>query len=205
ANGMSEAELADFIRAELEVESEHSRPLVLPVRSANETKVGRIAFFVSDWSRGETVKRGIIDVSGARPRMVRVEDYDECRCSSLRAASSARLVAAEPEFVVARYIPRTGTCVAVEQTEVFRIGKDGSFERAWQGTTYEAYGADEAVVADIRLVDHLAQGDDRAILRTAKRVRCGDEDCFCRDGPLIRDFVELFLWDPAARQFRPAR
>ncbi len=64
---------------------------------------------------------------------------------------------------------------------MLRIGDQGELPRACDGTICLA-----------------------GILRTAKRVRC-DDDSFCRDGPLIDDYIELLIWDPAARQFRRAR
>lgn len=205
ATGRSEPVLADFVLAELKLESAYLQPRLVPLRPPGGTPAKTIAFFVT--AEYGLVKRGVIDISGTQPRVLGVEDYDECHCQSV-SASSVRLVAPEPDFVIVEYSPRTGTCVGVERMDIFRAAENGTLQLVWAGDTYFAGsrepGVHEADIAEISF-PRTRDGDDRAILRSVKQVRCGDEDCFCRDGPLIRDFVEFFLWDPATGRFRPAR
>ena len=207
ANGMSESELARFLQAEpnLELPTEQRLPFI-PIRSAAESTARTIVFL----ARGPqgAMLRGTVDVSEPQPHVLHVQDYQKCHCESPTGASAVRLVAAEPDFVVMHYIPRTGTCVAVEQTEIFRIDNRGEFHEVWAGTSYlagaQTPGVYEAEVAEISFPG-ACDGPDRAILRSARRVRCGGDNCFCRDGTLLDEYVELFQWDPATRQFRPAR
>ncbi len=200
ANGMREDRLADVLRTELELH-ESERILFVPVRSATVTAPATIVFFARGPDRAQMF-RGVADVSANTPRVIAWEPF-ACHCDSLIAATAVRLVADRPDFVVARYVPRTGSCIAAERTEIFRIGSGGDFVPVWDGTNYAA-GGPEAEIADIGFPG-LGAGPDRAVLRAAKRVRCGDDDCFCRDGVVVDEYVELFLWDRVEQRFRSAQ
>lgn len=205
ANGLSQDTLAAFVRMELNLQEHpfagHARIKFAPIRSASENEAQRIAFAVS-WVAGG-LHLGIVDVSGDRPRMVSSERF-ECHCESIGTFQSERLVAAEPDFIVTEYIPSTGTCVAFVPLDILRVDEQGAFGRVWQGLTYSAGGPPaEAEVSDITFT-YLRDGADRAILRSTRRVLCGQDDCFCEDGTLTREYVELFVWDSAAKRFRPA-
>ncbi len=205
ANDLSLDSLVGFLRAELDLPEQaigdQARIKFAPIRSPGEAEARRIAFSVGWIQAGPHL--GIVDVSGTQPRIVSWEPYD-CVCESLGSLRSVRLVATEPDFLVVDYTPYTGTCVAFVPTDVLRVDDDGSFTRVWQGTTYEAGGP--PAVAEIAGIEftHLRHGDDRAILRSARQVRCGDDNCFCTEGTPIRDFVELFVWDREGGRFRLA-
>ena len=205
ANGLSQDSLVDFLSAALDLPAwaigDQARISFAPIRSPGESEARRIAFSVGWIQAGPHL--GIVDVSGALPRLVSWEPYD-CICESLGSLRAVRLVATEPDFLVVDYTPYTGTCVAFVPTDVLRIDEGGSFTRVWQGTTYEAGGPPAvAEIAEIAFT-HLRHGDDRAILRSARLVGCDDSNCFCTEGTPIRDFVELFIWDRDAERFRLA-
>lgn len=199
ANGLKEGDLYAFIRAELNL-GDSELVQVVPLRSPRQASADTVAFFASNPEYG-VVRRGIVDVTGTAPRMLRTEDYP-CHCSSIESASPAALVVTELNFVAARYVPRSGSCVTSERIELLRVDRSGGFQQVWTGESYRASGPD-AEVAEISFVD-LADSADRAILRSASRIRC-DDDCFCRNGTAIGDYTEFFVWDQEASRFRRAK
>lgn len=208
ANGLSEEALEQFLRTELnlprlEITDPSIRPFKFaPIRSPAEPTARRIAVAAS-WVAAQP-HLGIVDVSGERPRVVSWEPYD-CYCQSIGEFRSMRLAVEESDFIIAEYVPITGTCVAFVPMDVLRVDEQGSVTTVWQGTTYEAGGPPpvDVQISEIRFVD-LRDGGDRAILRSVRSLRCGDGECFCREGTPMREYVELYVWDRAAMRFRLA-
>ncbi|NNG04139.1 MAG: DUF1311 domain-containing protein [Inquilinus sp.] len=204
ANGLSEEALEDFLRAELDLPpSAFTDPSIrhfmfAPIRSPAEPAARWIAVAAS-WVAAQP-HLGIVDVSGERPRVVSWEPY-ECNCQSIGSLRSTRLVAAEADFIIADYAAMSGTCNAFVPMDILRVDEQGAITRVWQGTTYEA-GGTLVQVGDIRFTLR-RHGTDRDILRTVRATHCED-GCLCSDGALIREYVELYVWDPLAGRFRPA-
>jgi len=188
---MTEEEISEYLTNMLELPDDVRLNLVR-VRSGNGTPW--VVFFTS--SSIKMARRGVLRVVDGVPRILSFEQ-DPCNCFGV-AAEPEELVHGGREFVVTRFSPLGGSCVASDVVRVLALGEDGSLVEVWQGTTFEADGP-YSRVASVEFVDPDRDGDLEILLR-GELIDCGD-DCLCREGPVLERFETLFDWSPEEGRF----
>jgi hypothetical protein len=188
---MSEEEISEYLRNMLEL-SEDAQINLARVRSGDGTPW--VVFFTS--SSIEMASRGVLRMVDGVPRILSFEQ-DPCYCFAV-AAEPRDLVRGLGEFIVTRFSPLGGTCVASEVVRILELEENGDLVEVWWGTTFEADGP-RSRVASVEFVDQDGDGD-LEILRRGQLIDCGD-DCLCREGPVLESFEALFEWSPEEGRF----
>jgi hypothetical protein len=188
---MTEEEISEYLQNMLELPDDARLNLA---RVQSEDGTPWVVFFTS--SSIEMARRGVLRVVDGVPRILSFEQ-DPCYCFEV-AVESRELVRGRGEFVVTRFSPLGGTCVASEVVRILALEEGGTLAEVWRGTTFEANGP-RSRIASVEFVDQDGDGN-LEILRRGELIDCGD-DCLCREGPVLETFETLFGWSPEESRF----